>query len=69
MKLSLKEIIFILGAIALICGAYYFYTIEYMEISIISIIVGLIILVFTIIAILNNRILKKKKVVNDDEVI
>lgn len=69
MKISLTKVIFILGAIALICGAYYLYTIEYTEMSIISFIVGGVILIFSIITIVNDIILNKKKIVTDDEII
>ena len=55
MKLNIRGIVFVLGAIALICAAYYLYTIEHAKYSIVSLTAGVIALVFGVKTLLNDR--------------
>ena len=55
MKSNMKGIVFILGALALICAAYYLYTINHSEYSIVSVTAGVIALVFGIKLLLGDR--------------
>ena len=55
MKGNVKGIIFVLGGIALLCAAYYLYTINHAEYSIVSVTAGVISLVFGIRFLLSDR--------------